>query len=130
MKNKSTSQSAFFNLRVLIASVLCLAGVAIAMLATGAFSTAFAQTKGSGSGTQDAPGTQTPDVVRLVGPVRLNQNLRDLPYIPNERFAEEQQMTRYPHGGTREPAAPFPAMQSLITGIFQPIPNMPPPLLT
>src|SRR5947199_9459715 len=38
MKKKSTSQSAFFNLRVLLASVFCLAGVFIALLGFGAFS--------------------------------------------------------------------------------------------
>ncbi|MGZ5006193.1 MAG: hypothetical protein ACXV8H_11770, partial [Chthoniobacterales bacterium] len=43
MKKNSTSQSAFFNLRVLIASVFCLAGVFIALLGFGAFSNASAQ---------------------------------------------------------------------------------------
>src|SRR5262245_40516336 len=38
MKKKSTSQSAFFNLRVLLASVLALAGVCIALLGFSAFS--------------------------------------------------------------------------------------------
>ena len=46
MKKKSTSKSAFFNFRVLIASVLCLFGVFVALLASGAFSNLFAQTKG------------------------------------------------------------------------------------
>ena len=36
MKKKSTSQSAFFNLRILLASVFCLAGVIIALLGFGA----------------------------------------------------------------------------------------------
>src|SRR4029077_7083145 len=43
MKKTSTSQSAFFNLRVLLASVLCLVGVFIALLGSGAFSNASAQ---------------------------------------------------------------------------------------
>jgi len=38
MKKKSTSQSAFFNLRTLLASVFCLASVFIALLGFGAFS--------------------------------------------------------------------------------------------
>src|SRR5216117_1898833 len=38
MKKHSTSQSAFFNLRILLASVFCLAGVFIALLGFGAFS--------------------------------------------------------------------------------------------
>ena len=64
MKKKSTSKSAFFNLRVLIASILCLFGVFVALVGSGA----FAQTKGTrasqqparSNATQDAPGTQTP----------------------------------------------------------------------
>jgi hypothetical protein len=59
MKKKSTSQSAFFNLRVLIAAVFCLGALAVAL---------FAQSNRS-VGAQDAPGTQAPDVVRLTGPV-------------------------------------------------------------
>ncbi len=115
MKKKSTSQSAFFNARVLIAAVFCLLGVALALLGMGAFSSAFAQTKGfrtnqSGSN-EDAPGTQTPDVVRMVGPVRLNQDLRALPYVaPKEEF-EERRLTRYPHDGP-EPQAPVPIRPS------------------
>jgi len=42
MKKKSTSQSAFFNLRVLIAALFCLAGIAVALFGTGAFSSVFA----------------------------------------------------------------------------------------
>jgi len=33
MKKKSTSQSAFFNLRILTASVFCLLGIAVALFA-------------------------------------------------------------------------------------------------
>jgi len=43
MKKKSTSQSAFFNLRILIAAVFCLAGVVVALFSMGAFSNVFAQ---------------------------------------------------------------------------------------
>ena len=43
MKKKSTSQSAFFNLRVLIGLVVFLAGVFLALLGFGAFSNASAQ---------------------------------------------------------------------------------------
>jgi hypothetical protein len=47
MKRKSTSQSAFLNLRVLLASVFCLAGVFMALLGFGAFSNASAQANAS-----------------------------------------------------------------------------------
>src|SRR4029453_10819280 len=85
MKKKSTSKSAFFNLRVLIASMLCLFGVFVALIASGAFSNLFAQTKGpkqaSTAGRQDPPGTQTPEVTQMIGPVRMNMDLRDLPHV-------------------------------------------------
>lgn len=79
MKKKSTSQSAFFSLRVVIASVFCLESLALALFGMGAFSSAFAQPKASRtnqSGTNQAdPGTQAPDVLRLLGPIRMNQDL-------------------------------------------------------
>src|SRR5437867_3529602 len=59
MKKKSTSKSAFFNVRVLIAAVFCLIGVFVALLGMGAFSNLFAQTKGTKQpgvdARQDAP---------------------------------------------------------------------------
>src|SRR5438094_9855318 len=104
MKKKSTSKSAFFNLRVLIASMLCLFGVFVALVASGAFSNLLAQTKGTkqatGAARQDAPGTQRPDVVQMVGPVRLDQDLRNLPYVAPKKEFEERRLTRYPHLGT------------------------------
>ncbi len=141
MKKKSTSKSAFFNLRVLFASVLCLGGVFVALLGMGAFSNLFAQTKGTkqpGVATrQDAPGTQTPDVVRMVGPVRLDQDLRKLPYIaPKEKSEEERRLTRYPFplAGSGAPAGSsgtsgLANVQRLLKNVWRPA-TMPPPLLT
>ena len=138
MKKKSTSQSAFFNLRFLIAALFCLAGIAVAVFGTGAFSSAFAQgknTRNNSAKNQAAPGTQTPDVVRMVGPVRLDQDLRNLHYIaPKEEF-EERILTRYPHG-TEQAAAPagygtsgLAYVQKLLKDMWRPT-TMPPPLLT
>src|SRR5947199_1171049 len=93
MKKISTSKSAparrslgeggFFNLRVLIACVLCLFGVFVALLGSGV----FAQTKGprqaGTTGRQDAPGTQTPEVTQMVGPARIDEDLRTLPEVPS-----------------------------------------------
>jgi hypothetical protein len=144
MKKKSTSKSAparrslgeggFINLRVLIAALLCLTGVFIALLASGAFSSAFAQAKNSRSTTQqDAPGTQTPDVVHLIGPAVVT-NLRDLPYFPSGQKYSWPVLMRHLQKGSSEPAeseAPaFPRLQSLLGRIFHAIPNIPPPLLT
>jgi hypothetical protein len=148
MKKKSTSQSAparrslgeggFFNLRVLIASVLCLFGVFVALLASGAFSNLFAQTNGpkqaGAAGRQDVPGTQTPEVTQMVGPAVLNADLRSLPHVPPGPKISRPLLMRYRHGaGARtesEETSAFPQFQSLLAKIFQPVPNMPSPLLT
>src|SRR5215813_8538978 len=102
MKTKSTSQSAFFNLRVLIAALLGLASVAVALLGTGAFSRVLAQGKGgnnnSSANNQASSGTQLPDVVRLVGPLRLDQDLRTLPHTRPKQLETERPLMRYPHG--------------------------------
>jgi hypothetical protein len=139
MKKKSTSKSAFFNLRVLIASILCLFGVFVALLGSGA----FAQTKSTGASQQparsnamqDAPGTQRPDVVQMVGPARLDQDLRKLPYIPGKGESEERRLTRYQFPGTGElPSATgtfsSPWLQRLMKNLWRPTPKMPGPLLT
>ena len=105
---------------------------------------AFAQTKGTkasqrparSNATQDAPGTQTPEVTRMVGPVLLKQDLRKLPYVaPKEEF-DEQVLTRYPHG-TGQTGMPsdyrisgLAYVQQLLKNIWRPTPTMPPPLLT
>jgi hypothetical protein len=141
MERKSTSKSAFFNLRVLIASVLCLFGVFVALLGSGA----FAQTKGTrasqqparSSATQDAPGTQTPDVIRMVGPVRLDQDLRSLPYVAPKKEFEERRLTRYLPLNTGQTSAPsgygisgLKHVQVLLKNIWRPAPKMPGPLFT
>jgi hypothetical protein len=133
MKKKSTSKSAFFNLRVLLASLLCIVGVFVAMLGMGTFSNLFAQTKGTkqagAAATQDAPGTQTPQVVRIVGPA-VAKNLRDLPYVPQKPEIEERRLTRYPFPLSGESRSVLPRVQSLLGQMLRPVPNMPPPLLT
>ncbi len=138
MKKKSTSQSAFFNLRVLIAVLFCLAGVAMALFGMGAFSNALAQGRGTNQqANQAAPGTQTPDVVQMVGPVRLDQDLRTLPYVAPKAEFEERRLMRYPHNGTDQTNAPsgygtagLAYVQKLLKSIWRPAPTMPGPLLT
>lgn len=139
MKKKSTSKSAFINLRVLIASVLCLFGVFMALFGSGA----FAQTKsirnsqpGPSNGNEAAPGTQRPDVVKMVGPVRLDRDLRDLPWVAPKAEHEEQPLYRHPRP-TQPPqtssgygTSGLARVQSLLKNIWQPQPTMPAPLLT
>src|SRR5215472_13472936 len=107
MKKKSTSNSAFFNLRVLTAAVFCLLGVAVALFAQGNRTKQTQQTNPSRT-QQDAPGTQRPDVVQLIGPVTMNQDLRNLPYVAPKQKEEERRLTRYPFplSGHDAPAGP------------------------
>src|SRR5438034_7093842 len=140
MKKKSNSKSAFFNLRVLIASMLCLFGAFVAMVGSGA----FAQTKGTrasqqparSNATQDAPGTQTPDVIRMLSPVRLDQDLRTLPYVAPNPPNPLLPMYRHPRG-TAQTGVPaeygtsgLAYVQKLLKNIWRPTPAMPGPLLT
>jgi Fibronectin type III domain len=79
------------------------------------------------------PDTPTPDVVQLIGPVVLNTDLRDLPYIAPSHQFEEKRLTRYPHPEIPTPTKPTSAYQrfeSLMEQILSPMPQMPGPLLT
>jgi len=140
MKKKSNSKSAFFSLRVLIAAVLCLFGVFVALVGSGA----FAQTKGTrasqqparSNATQDAPGTQTPDVIRMLSPVRLDQDLRTLPYVAPNPPNPLLPMYRHPRGTaqTRVPSgyeiSGLKYVQQLLKNLWRPTPAMPGPLFT
>ena len=134
MKKKSTSKSAFFNLRVLTASVLCLFGIAVALFAQGR-GAKQTQPAGRSSGAQDAPGTQKPEVVPLIGPVHL-ADVRSLPYIAPEPEFETEVMMRYPHGHGQPGAQPgnggsgLTYLQRLLKNLWRPTPTMPAPILT
>ena len=128
MKKKSTAKSAFFNLRILTASALCLLGIAVGLFAQGNHTKARQNNQSNRS--QDAPGTQRPDVVKMVGPVRLNSDLRDLPWVAPKAEHEDQPLYRHPR--VENPAqtsatsaiAGLPHVQSLLQNISQPMPNM------
>src|SRR6266498_5658522 len=128
---RSFSEGGFFNLRVLIAAVFCILAIAVALFAQGNRTKQAQQTNRS-TAVQDAPGTQKPDIIQMVGPVMMTTNLRDLPYIPNPTETEEQPLTRYPRGkGAPPPEAPSsPWLRSLLKKVLRPAPTMPPPLLT
>jgi hypothetical protein len=131
MKKKSTSQSAFFNLRILTACVFCLLGVAVALFAQGNRTKQTQQSTRSTTTRQDAPGTQRPDVVHLIGPVRTTTDVKHLPYVAPKGEHEERILTRYPHGtGAPPQAASSPWWQRLMKGLSRPTPKMPGPLLT
>src|SRR6058998_1830111 len=130
MKKKSTSKSAFFNLRVLFASVVCLGGIAVALFGAGVFAQNRRVTNNV-STPQDAPGTQTPEVIRMIGPVSTKVNLNDLPYVaPAPRIVGAPLKRYHSRTSSATESETFPHVQSLLEEIFRPIPNMPPPLLT
>src|SRR5207247_8555023 len=115
-----SSDSAFFRVRVLIAAVFCFCGVAMALLA---------QTDGSNrsTGGQDGPGSQTPDIMRMVGPVLQNTDLRSLPYVAPYPEVEEKRLTRYPHPEIPNPTnqSDYPRFETLVKRITPPTPTMP-----
>ena len=129
MKTKS-SQSAFFNIRVIIGLFFGLAGVFLALLSFSVFSKATAQTGG-----QTQPSSGAPEIVQLVGPVRLDQDLRSLPYVAPKSEFEERVLTRYPHPGAGQ-TAPGPSQKcpnltaTLLKNVWRPAPTIPSPLLT
>src|SRR5262249_24488744 len=96
MKKKSTSQSAFFNLRILTAAVFCILGIAVALFAQGNRTKQQAKTNRNRGAQQDAPGPQHPDVVQMVGLVMMTTNLRNLPYVAPKQEVEELRLPRYP----------------------------------
>src|SRR5437667_12216509 len=122
MKKKSPSKSAFFNPRILAGFVLCSAGAFLAFFAFGAL---------PGGGTRGAqPGTQRPDIMRLMGPVSQDQDLRNLPYIPANEEQEERRLTRrpFPLPGPFQANDVSDPIQSMIKSAFSV--NIPSPLLT
>ena len=133
---RSVGEGGFFNLRVLIASVFCLAGVFITFVGAGLYlgsSKAQAQ-PGPGSPAPAANSASGPDVVRLVGPVIVNTAVRDLPYIPPAPHIEKRLRKPYEHPKKTRPSrsqiSGLVQIESLIKGVLQPVPTMPSPLLT
>src|SRR6266480_7926118 len=130
MKRKSTSQSAFFNARILVASLLCLTGIFVGV----GGAVLYSAQPTAPSRVPALPGT--PDVVQMVGPVALNKNLRDLAYVAPKQEFEERRLMRYPHEGTEQSSAPSgygtsgSAYVQALKSIWRPTPTMPGPLLT
>src|SRR5689334_10147727 len=106
MNKKSTSQSAFFNVRVLIASVFCLTSVFITLLSFGGFSSVSAQGKASEAKTQFG---QTTVIHALHSD--LSKPLREQPLIwpPIEAEHEANLNPKIPH---QHQDAPDPVIQN------------------
>ena len=122
-------------LRVVFASVFCLAAVLIALGGGGLYlgsSKAQAQ-PGAESAAVTANSANGPDIVRLVGPVCVNTDVRDLPYIPSTPQIQKRPLTGYTPatiGAPMTETSPLAKFPALLTGILRPVPRMPLPLLT
>jgi hypothetical protein len=133
-RRRRLGESGFFNLRVLVAAVFCLAGVLTALIGAGLYlgsSKAQAQ-PAPGSPAPAANSANGPDVVRLVGPVRSDQRLQDLPYIEPAPQILKRLLRPYPEqtGASRSQTPGLEQFESLINGLLRPLPAMPTPLLT
>ena len=119
MKKKSTLQSAFFNLRVLIGLFVFLAGVFLALLSFGFFSSAKAQSRKVDNANADAVAVAqafTPVVsksfngdVRTLRPVPSKEDERDWEerlILPDLPIGPESRATQLPPAVTI-PAAPM-----------------------
>ena len=78
------------------------------------------------------PSSGLPTLVQMVGPVRQDQDLRSLPYIPPSPEIEERRLTRHsrPETGEPPPISGFARFQSLLEEVLAPVPAMPGPVLT
>ena len=102
MKKKITSQSAFFNSRVLLSFVFCSIGVFLALLGSGAFSNSFAQSKNSAPDTAGPVSGETEQLtpadsngryvqmIEFVEPGIMHRYVRP----PNERFRADTPQAR------------------------------------
>jgi hypothetical protein len=127
-KKTSASRSAFFNLRVLTSFALCLFALALTLMA-GGLTPKNKSTASKATAKGAAPGSQTPDVVALVGPVSQDVDLRALPFQPANAEEDEVRLTRYPYPLPGEqPAAKDDPISRIIKSALNP--NMPSPTNT
>ena len=125
MKKKSTSQSAFFNLRVLLGLVLALAGVCIALLGFGAFSNASAQA----NATQQPKAQQFGETTVISAwHSDLSRPLREQPLIwpPTEAEHEANPNPQIPH---QHQDGPDPVIQNSFWQRMIGVPAIPSPIL-
>lgn len=131
MKKKSSARDAFFSWRFVFAIILGSVGLSLALAGLGMFSKVSAQT-----GNQPKPVSDSSEIVRMVGPVRVDQDLASLPYVAPKSEFEERVLTRYPHPGVGQeasgPAVECPDLTAtLLKDVWQPTsPTIPAPLLT
>ncbi len=124
MKNKSTSQSAFLNFRVLLGLVLALAALFLALLGFGAFSNASAQANAKPEAQQFGETT----VIRA-SRSDLSRPLREQPsaWPPTESEHEANLNPQIPH---QHEDGPDPVIQSSFWQRMIGVPSIPAPILS
>jgi hypothetical protein len=123
MKRKSASQSAFFNLRLLVGFVLCLAGISLALLAFGVFSGAPALAQASKSAALQVGVSYHNDV---------SQPMRDMPSSTSAdgREGTEREANENPKVPYRHTDSPDPVIQSSeVSALSLLTPSVPAPIL-
>jgi hypothetical protein len=122
MKKKSTSKSAFFNLRVLIGLVVVLAGVLLALLGFGTFSNASAQAN-LGPSAQQGVGQMTviPAVHSDLSPPLRDQPL-EWPQAGEEREPHVNPKLPIRHHDRPDPVIQSSFSQQLMTSLAIPVP--------
>ena len=126
MKKNSTLQSAFFSPRVLVASVFCLAGVFVALVAIDAFSNASGQGNAATAGSEEQFGRTT---VIHASHSDLSRPLREQPLIwpPAEAEHEANLNPKIP---LQHQDAPDPVIQNSFWQRMINTPAIPTPVLT
>ena len=120
MKMKFDFKSAFFNPRVLLGFFLCLTGALMALIAFGMYS---GQSVLAQQPSQDPSIAAGPQVIPMVGPVSQDQDLRALPYIPQETENEEFRLTRHPRTFSKGKPDPMQEVRRAAQVVAMPTPS-------
>ena len=126
MKKNSPSDSAFFNLRVLLALILSLAAISIALLGFGAFSDAFAQPNAGSAGNKEQFGKTT---VIHASHSDLSRPLREQPMIWPP-IGAEREANPNPKLPVQNQDSPDPVIQSSFLQRMLTTPAIPSPILS
>jgi hypothetical protein len=132
MKKKSSSTSAFFNLRVLIGVVVVLAGVFLALLGFGTFSNASAQANvGSttSSGQDQVPNGQQVGQTTVIWALHygVSRPLREQPLV-SPQLGEEREPHVHPTIPLKHWDAPDPVIQNSFWQALITTPTIPAPI--
>src|SRR4029079_3267509 len=125
MKKKSTSQSALFNLNILIGLFVVLGGIFLALLALGTFSNAFAQTKATRAQARELKAQQPGQTIVIpASHADASRPLREqhLEWPPHEKLGQEHEANlnlKIPH---KHQDGPDPVVQD---SFFQRLVNTP-----